>query len=156
MSTQPRPVFIYGTLCAMPLLAWVLTGVPSNVQVVSALVRKARAYGFARFSLHDRDYPAIVEQDAHSSVDGYLLTLETTSQRKELDEGEAYKIMPVSVTILDADGEPSEEMAEADIYLWDGEMEEVSSEPWELDRFIRERLDDWIDLFEAIELVGED
>ena len=77
-------------------------------------------------------------------------------QRKKLDhfEGESYKPTPVSVTVF-RDGEP-DEVVEADMYLWDGEMDCLSSEPWNLGRFVRERLDDWIDHFEGMELVGED
>ncbi|SPQ21913.1 cd2a9a11-c406-497c-b1d9-ea9abf319348 [Thermothielavioides terrestris] len=159
MSTQPRPIFIYGTMCALPLLSWVLTGDASNVDSVSALVRQARVSGYSRFSLHNRDYPAAVKQDnISSSIDGYLLTPQTASQRRKLDdfEGEAYTPTLVTVTILDSNGEPSGETVDADMYVWNGDMEAVSSEPWDLDAFIRERLADWIDLFEGMELVGGD
>jgi hypothetical protein len=41
-------------------------------------------------------------------------------------------------------------------YLWNGERDAVSADRWDLDTFIRERLDDWIELFAGMELVGDD
>lgn len=61
MSTQPRLLFIYGTLCAKPLLAWVLTGDASNVGAVTHLARLARVSGFARFAVKGCDYPAVIK-----------------------------------------------------------------------------------------------
>lgn len=153
-SQKPRPLFVYGTLCAKPLLAWATTGDASNTASISQIARPARVDGYARFAIHHRDYPAAVKRDG-ASVQGYLLDLETTSQRKKLDdfEGEAYKPTAVSVAVS-RDGQP-DEIVEADMYLWDGEMDCVSSEPWDLEVFIRERLEDWIDLFEGTGLVGE-
>lgn len=156
MADQPRPLFVYGTLCAMPLLAWALTGDASNAKSISSLARPARVYGYKRFSLHNRDYPAAIKHDPQSSVDGYLITLETASQRRKLDdfEGETYEPTPVAVEILGPGDEPCETL-EADMYVWNGEADLVSHEPWNLETFIRERLEDWIDLFEGVELVGE-
>jgi hypothetical protein len=47
-------------------------------------------------------------------------------------------------------------MVEADMYVWAGERDQLSMEPWVLAIFIKERLQDWLDLFEGIELIGED
>lgn len=62
----------------------------------------------------------------------------------------------VAVSLLDADGKPQSETVGADMYLWDGDMDALSSQSWELDTFIAERLDDWIDLFDGMELTGEE
>ena len=45
---------------------------------------------------------------------------------------------------------------EADMYVWAGDMEKPSGERWDLEWFVRERLEDWLDLFEGMELVGDD
>jgi len=76
------------------------------------------------------------------------------SQRKKLDdfEGEAYMVTPVQVTVVGEEGR----MVDADIYLWNGKRNAVSVDRWDLDMFIREHLDDWIELFAGIELVGDD
>jgi len=155
MSTNSRPLFIYGTLCALPLLAWALTGEASQVDVVTKLLRKTTVRGYKRCSLHHRDFPAAVE-DENSSIDGYLLVPQTPSQRRKLDdfEGEAYRVARVIVSVENSGG-PYWEMVEADMYVWDGEMDGVSSEAWDLEVFIRDRLGDWIDLFEGMELVGD-
>ncbi|KAI1102343.1 AIG2-like protein [Jackrogersella minutella] len=156
-ASKPRPLFIYGTLCALPLLAWVLTGDASNISAVSRLIQPARIYGYGRFSLQNRDYPAVVKHEPHSSVDGYLLILETTSQRKRLDdfEGEAYEPIPVDVTVFDPDKKPRKETLEADIYLWSGDTNDLVDNPWELEVFERKKLKDWLDLFEGMELLSE-
>jgi hypothetical protein len=39
------------------------------------------------------------------------------------------------------------------VYLWNGEMDGVSEDPWDLEVFIKERLQDWIDLFDGMELL---
>ncbi|TGJ84405.1 hypothetical protein E0Z10_g4372 [Xylaria hypoxylon] len=157
-ESNPRPLFIYGTLRALPLLARALTGDASNISAVSKLVQPATIYGYARFSVQHCDYPAVIKHEPQSSVDGYLLILETASQRNKLDdfEGEAYKREPVAVTVFDADGknEKPKEIVEADVYLWAGDADALTASPWELEYFERERLRDWLDLFEGMELIG--
>lgn len=156
---EPKPLFIYGTLCAMPLLSWALTGNSANTALVMPLVRRARVKGYSRTSLRFggriADYPAVVP-DENSEVDGLLLALKTLSQRQKLDdfEGDSYRAISVSVDILDAQGKPCE-VTDADMYLWNGGDDLILNTPWDLDTFIRERLNDWLDLFEGMELVGQ-
>ena len=137
----------------MPLLAWVLTGDSRKTDVVSPLVKPAELKGYARFSLLGKDYPALIENDETSIVDGLLLRPQDKSQRKKLDdfEGEAYAMTPVQVAVVGEEGQ----MVDADIYLWNGERDAVSMDHWDLDAFIRERLNDWIELFAGMELVGD-
>ncbi|KAI0813395.1 hypothetical protein GGR55DRAFT_575052 [Xylaria sp. FL0064] len=120
---------------------------------ISKLVQPATLYGYARFSLKHKDYPAVIKHTSQSSIDSYLLTLETASQRKKVDdfEGEQYTLQPV--TVIDADMSTE---VEADVYLWAGDMDAVTANPWELEDFENERLQDWLDLFEGMELIGED
>ncbi|KAK3389461.1 hypothetical protein B0H63DRAFT_99321 [Podospora didyma] len=156
MPSDPRPLFIYGALCAMPLLAWTMTGEATKIDQVRPLLRRAVVHGYKRCPLYGRDYPAAVPY-ANSSVDGYLLTPESTSQRRKLDdfEGEAYKIVQVAVTLDDGDGQSSGNIIEADMYVWDQNIETVDrGGRWDLDIFIEDRLEDRLDLFEGMELVG--
>jgi gamma-glutamylcyclotransferase (GGCT)/AIG2-like uncharacterized protein YtfP len=154
----PKPLFIYGTLCAIPLLAWALTGDSENTALVAPLVRRARVKGFLRSSIRfgDRtaDYPAVIPKEG-SEVDGLLILLATPSQRQKLDdfEGDSYRAVSVSVDILDAHNSPCE-VIEADMYLWKGRDDLILNTPWDLDIFIKERLKDWLDLFNDMELVG--
>lgn len=137
----------------MPLLAWALTGDSRKTDVVAPLVKPAELKGYARFSLLGKDYPALIKHGETSSVDGLLLCPQDESQRKKLDdfEGEAYMVTPVQVTVVGED-----QVVDADIYLWNGERDAVSGDRWDLDTFIRERLDDWIELFAGMELAGDD
>jgi hypothetical protein len=57
---------------------------------------------------------------------------------------------------LKFEGELHGELIEADMYLWNEDMDDLSSQPWELKTFMQERLDDWIDLFDGMELIGDD
>ena len=136
----------------MPLLAWALTGDSRKTDAVAPLVKPAELKGYARFSLLGKDYPALIKQDKTSIVNGLLLFPKDKSQRKRLDdfEGEAYILTQVQVTIV---GES--QMVDADIYLWNDRRDAVSADGWDLDTFIQERLDDWIELFAGMELVGD-
>lgn len=148
----PRLVFIYGTLRSFPLLAWVLTGDASKVTEVSKLVQPASIRGYARFSVKNCDYPAVIEHEPESVVDGYLLRPKTICQRRKLDdfEGETYQLKSVSVTI-DLD----QKTLEADVYLWAGDKNQLTNSPWELEVFEQERLEDWLELFGGFELLGD-
>jgi hypothetical protein len=44
-------LFLYGTLRAMPLLAWALTGDSQKTDVMAHLVKPAELRGYKRFSL---------------------------------------------------------------------------------------------------------
>lgn len=155
-NTHPKPVFIYGTLCAIPLLAWALTGDSSQVSVVSPLIRRAKVDGFARYRLSNRDYPAAVRCEG-SKICGYLVTFSHQSQRRKLDdfEGAIYQEIPVQANIVDQCGRPTGETVEADMYLWNGSMDGVTGEPWDLDEFIAYCLSDWLEIFDGMELIGQ-
>ncbi|EWG45020.1 hypothetical protein FVEG_05964 [Fusarium verticillioides 7600] len=150
-SSKPRLLFIYSTLHARPLLAWALTGDATNTELVSALTRPAKVHGYARYTVRSRDYPAVVKKDGHE-VDGDLLVLETKSMRKKLDdfEGETYTATSIDVVLEDGS------VLEADMYVWAGDQDALTNEPWELDTSVKERLEDWLDLFEGMEMIGED
>jgi gamma-glutamylcyclotransferase (GGCT)/AIG2-like uncharacterized protein YtfP len=150
-STRPRPLFVYGTLCAKPLLATILTGDRSNTEAIGKLMQPARVSGYQRFAVTHCDYPAVIKADPASSVEGYLLTLETRSQRSKLDnfEGETYKPTQVNVTIRSPDGQ-NNRVVDADIYVWTVDPSALSTDPWDLDDFLKERLNDWLDLFEGM------
>ncbi|CEJ82683.1 hypothetical protein VHEMI02732 [[Torrubiella] hemipterigena] len=155
----PRPIFVYMILRAKPLLAWVLTG-DASIATVSPMISPAQVSGYIRFALQHADYPAAIrdENNSSSTIDGYLLRLNTASERRKLDnfEGELYVATAVNVSILVAKKTPTGETAEADMYTWNGEMGLLSQSLWDLDTFINERLDDWLDLFQGMELVSDD
>ncbi|KAI1014895.1 hypothetical protein LB503_004009 [Fusarium chuoi] len=150
-SSKPRPLFIYGTLRARPLLAWALTGDAAKTEPISALTRPAKVHGYARYTVRSREYPAVIKKDEHE-VGGDLLILETKSMRKKLDDFEGEIYTPTSVDAVLEDGS----VVEADMYVWAGDQDALSDEPWELDNFVKERLEDWLDLFEGMGMIGND
>jgi gamma-glutamylcyclotransferase (GGCT)/AIG2-like uncharacterized protein YtfP len=145
-----RPLFVYGTLRALPLLAWALTGDATNTTAIAALARPATVHGYARYAVRYRDYSAAVKKE-DQQVDGFLLVLETKLQRKKLDdfEAEAYTSTPVLATLENGS------IVDADMYIWGSDDKALSTEPWKLEDFVKDRLKDWIDLFEGMELVGD-
>ncbi|KAK4148554.1 hypothetical protein C8A00DRAFT_47611 [Chaetomidium leptoderma] len=158
MSSPPRPLFIYGTLRALPLLAWAITGDSSRADEMPALLQNGVVSDCKRCPVRGSDYPAAIKSSG-SSVDGYLAASLTASQRRKLDdfEGETYKATPVTVNLLGEDGQPTGQIVEADMYVWDGDLERLDLEGcWSLSTFVKERLEDWLDLFGPIELVGGD
>ncbi|KAM3448636.1 hypothetical protein MY3296_007595 [Beauveria thailandica] len=158
-SKTPRPLFIYGTLQAKPLLAWALTGDSSRVADIAHMLKPALVSKYIRLAVRNGDYPAVVRGSKEEDcVDGYLLQVDTTSQRKKLDdfEGEIYVVERTPAKLLGTNGHPTAETVDADIYVWAGDEEMLEEKPWELEWFIKERLDDWLDLFDGVEMVGEE
>ncbi|KAF4985272.1 hypothetical protein FGRMN_11244 [Fusarium graminum] len=149
-TDDPRPLFVYGTLQAMPLLAWALTGDAANVDTVAKLARPAKVKGYARYAVRHGDYPAAVKKTDHE-IDGLLLVLETKSERKKLDDFEGEVYLPTAVAVTLEDGTT----ADADMYVWNGEAEALTTEEWKLEDFVKDRLEDWIDLFAGVEMVGD-
>jgi gamma-glutamylcyclotransferase (GGCT)/AIG2-like uncharacterized protein YtfP len=149
-NMAPKPIFVYGTLCAKPLLAWVLTGDANRVDEITPLICPAEAQDLARYALRGKDYPAAVLKEG-SVTKGYLLQPATRSQRRKLDdfEGEIYRVETVAVKKLDG------QQVQADVYIWDGEEEGFDGE-WDFGEFERERLEDFLGLFEGMEMVGDD
>ncbi|KAI0841867.1 AIG2-like protein [Hypoxylon sp. FL0890] len=154
---KPKPVFVCGTLCALPLLAWVLTKDSSNVGSVSNLARPARLHGYAPFTLLHCHYPAVIKHNSGTCVDGYLLTLETAAQRKKLDHflGGTSTVRPVTVMLIDGNGMATEETVEADLHVWSGDKQYVTKKPWDLQKFIDKSLDYWLNIFERADSSNE-
>ncbi|OAA57533.1 AIG2-like protein [Niveomyces insectorum RCEF 264] len=152
------PIFFYGPLCALPLLSWVLTGSTDNAQAVALRVTRARVTGYARFAIHKRAYPAAVKRagDPGAFIDGIIMRPQSREEWQRLDdfEGDMYAPTRVVEKRLDFDDQPTEETAEANMYVWEGGMDVLSSEPWELSRFVKKRLRDWLELFEGLERVS--
>jgi len=48
------------------------------------------------------------------------------------------------------------EAVEADVYVWACEADMVSDEAWDQEKFEKEHLEDWLDLFAGMEMVGEE
>ncbi|TRX94331.1 hypothetical protein FHL15_004798 [Xylaria flabelliformis] len=135
-ESKPRPLFIYGNLRSLPLLAWLLTGDPSNISAVSKLRQPAIIRGYERGYIKDTDYPAAFKSNSKNwPLDGYLLLPETTSQRDKLDhfEPERFLMEPVTVTVgnvhLDGNRRHLEKEVEADVYIWGGGLDALTSSP---------------------------
>ncbi|CAL1703204.1 unnamed protein product [Somion occarium] len=150
---SPQPLFLYGTLLAPPLLAWLLTGNRANTNLVASITKPARLYGYSRTSLHGYDYPALVPaSNATDFVDGLLLRPQTLSQRQKVDnfEGETYKLTTVTVNVSD------ESVVEAGAYVYCGDHDRVADEPWDPSTFVKERLEDWLDIFDGMEVLDDE
>ena len=139
----------------MLLLAWALMGDSHKTAVVAPLITPAELHSCqcARFSLLGKDYPALIKHEDTSIVNSLLLCPQDKSQQQKLDDfdGEVYTVILAQVTVVREQGQ-----VDAGIYLWNGDHDAVSMDHWDLGTFIQERLDDWIELFAGMELVGMD
>ncbi|KAF9506108.1 hypothetical protein BS47DRAFT_1399766 [Hydnum rufescens UP504] len=160
-TVSVRPMFVYGSLMAPSFLAWVITGDPARTDVVEPLSTPACLHGpYFRSSVYGADYPALVSLSDGlagiapdtGGVHGILLQHLTRSQRAKIDkfEGETYKVSSIMVTI-----ESSGEEVDADVYMWAGDGV-ITGKPWDFNVFVRDRLDDWLDIFSGMEMIGED
>ena len=118
----------------------------TNTDLVRNITQNAYVKGYARFTVTGKDYPAIAK-DSDGVMDGLLLIPQNRSQRVKLDdfEGETYKVERVAATVLHEGGDSKQ--VDADIYVWDGELKDVSRDRCDLGTFEKERLDDWLYLF---------
>jgi gamma-glutamylcyclotransferase (GGCT)/AIG2-like uncharacterized protein YtfP len=148
-SPPSPPIFVYGTLMSASLLAWVLTGTSENASSVHSQRKKARISGFMRRPVRGSDYPALV-RSPDSVVDGFFVFPKDQVEWNKLDdfEGEEY-----SRTLVHAVGEDGEEL-ETFVYLWSGPEDALDEGSWDFEYFERERLDDWLMLFDGMEMIG--
>ncbi|KAK0673312.1 hypothetical protein QBC41DRAFT_266564 [Cercophora samala] len=163
MTDTPRPLFVYGILCAPELLAMIFrepNEATSNVAKIRPMLQPATVKGYERPSIfrgsgYALQPAAIASADPEASIDGYLLTLESTSQRRKLDnleaEGETHKCVPVQVHTA-ADNQS----VAADMYLWNGPMEMISPDPWDFAAFVKDGLEYYLDIFEGLDFDDED
>ncbi|RPA76986.1 hypothetical protein BJ508DRAFT_213237 [Ascobolus immersus RN42] len=150
LTQTPIPIFTYGTLMAPSFLAWLLTGTALNAPTIQQRQIPAVLTGYKRVYVHGGDYPALIpSHNAADTVKGFLVYLQSEDELRKMDnfEGEVYR--RVMVEIVREDGERVEAWA----YVWDGGVEKLREEEWDFGWFDRERLEDWLDLFEGMEMV---
>lgn len=144
---QTRPVFLYGTLMAAPLLALIVTGNQSNHDFIAPLLKKAILHQYRRSSVLGKDYPALVKGAENDIVKGLVFYPRNIDDRRKINnfEGENYSLETVKVAL------ESGEQVEASSYIWAGEHSELSNTNWDFTEFELHRLSDWLDLFEGME-----
>ncbi|KAK1751024.1 hypothetical protein QBC47DRAFT_464252 [Echria macrotheca] len=145
---KPPSIFLYGPLCALPLLAWILTGDASRTRKVNARLHKAKVKGYRCGMLRGRDYPAAIEDD-DAWMDGYFLFIDTMAERRRIHEfaGPSFRVTSVTAHF------GISFRLSAEMSVWAGDENMVLPEPWDLDRFMRERADDWAETFDGMVLV---
>ncbi|KAF8899518.1 hypothetical protein CPB84DRAFT_1143792 [Gymnopilus junonius] len=149
-NMTPRPLFLYGTLRALPLLAWAITGDPKNVDHVRSLTHPSLLRGFFRTSIAGKDFPALIRRRSYL-IDGLLLRPQTDLQRRKIHEfmGRSYKVVRGSAFI---EMEGVKVKVDADVYLWMGEPELLYL-PWDLEVFEREKLEGWLEIYSKMRLI---
>jgi gamma-glutamylcyclotransferase (GGCT)/AIG2-like uncharacterized protein YtfP len=130
-AVKTRELYTYGTLQVAAIIERIvgrpLSGVP------------ARLDGYARFRVRGRVYPAIVEA-AGGEVSGVLYAGLEPAELDRLDfyEGDLYERREVSVWA----GAVAQRAAT--YVLRPALRHELSDEPWDLDGFLRDHLDDYL------------
>ena len=71
---QTRPVFLYGTLMAAPLLALLLTGNREDQDMIVPLRKKAILQHYHHGSVLGKDYPALVKGAENDLLEGLVST----------------------------------------------------------------------------------
>ena len=138
---------------AEEFLSWVLTGSAENHKAVVSLRQPATLYCYRRVAVIHADYPALIPGNEFDKVEGFLIVPSTRSQWKKLDdfEGESYRRQYVQVELCH-----SKRSVPAFVYLWQDPMDKLLPyQDWSYEYFREHRLEDWLDLFEGMEMVGE-
>ena len=150
---EPQGIFVYGTLMAAEFLSWLLTGSSENHKAIISLRQPATLTHYRRVAVNHGDYPALIPGDMSDKVDGFLIVPASKSQWKKMDdfEGESYRRHCVQVHLPEED-----RTVPAHVYVWHGNMDMLLPyKEWSFSYFREERLQDWLDLFDGMEMVGE-
>lgn len=149
---EPQGIFVYGTLMAESLLSWLLTGSSQNHSAILSLRQPAILKNYRRVPVKHGDYPAVIKSSISDQVDGFLVIPTSASQWKKMDdfEGEIYRRECVEVYLTQ-----SNTTVAANVYVWADELEKLEeNKEWDFSYFEKNRLQDWLDLFDGMEMVG--
>ncbi len=150
---EPQGIFVYGTLMAAEFLSWLLTGSSENYKAIISLRQSATLMHYRRVAVNHGDYPALIPGDMSDKVDGFLIVPTSKSQWKKIDdfEGESYRRHCVHVHLQEED-----RTVPAHVYIWQGNMDMLLPyKEWSSSYFREERLQDWLGLFDGMEMLGE-
>ncbi|EMD42285.1 hypothetical protein CERSUDRAFT_148013 [Gelatoporia subvermispora B] len=145
-SSPIQPVFVYGTLMAAPVMAWVLKGDAERAPEVLEQRKPGRIHGYRRFSLDGCDFPALRPGDG--SVDGYVIFPKDSIELARLDtfEGPSYERTTVKVHLAD------DSTVDATVYLWRGDEQLLCDSDWDFEAFMGEKLADWLEVYQGMTL----
>src|SRR5436190_5499410 len=87
-DSEPRGVFVYGSLMSEELLSWLLTGSSGNYKDILELRQPAILKHYRRVLLKNDDYPALIAGSTSDQVEGYLVIPTCSSQGTKLDDFE--------------------------------------------------------------------
>jgi gamma-glutamylcyclotransferase (GGCT)/AIG2-like uncharacterized protein YtfP len=149
-KSEPRGIFVYGTLMAKELSSWILTGPSENCKII--LRQPAVLKHYRRVPLKNDDYPAVVAGTMSDQVEGLLISPISSGQWEKLDdfEGDEYRRDSVSVYLRDTGT-----LVAAQVYVWNGDMDDLELESaWDYAYFREHRLKAWLDLYNIMEKVG--
>lgn len=153
-----RTAFFYGTLMAPPVLFRVIYGSakPEPWQEKMTTVRPAILESYQRHRVKDLQYPAIIPCQ-NATVRGSVCTGLTDGDIYRLDifEGSQYERKKVQVRVLQnveldekaSDIKPeTEEIIEAETYVWKWPVDELLPEEWDFEEFQREKMNAWANI----------
>ncbi|KAJ8053072.1 AIG2-like family-domain-containing protein [Yarrowia lipolytica] len=126
----------YGTLTRPEVLGRVIANsfeVPAHVKVSPATL-----HDHVRYHVKNRDYPGVIAKSG-ASVQGTVAFNLSDSDVAKLDvfEGEDYKRVVVDV---DVDGTK----VPAHLYLWIGGEDRLDDKEWDVNVFVKEKMDSWL------------
>lgn len=130
-ALPPERLYTYGTLQLAPIM--------SQIVGRQLLGQPARLSGYARYCVLGQAYPAIIEASG-AEIAGVVYGGLTQHELARLDayEGPLYVRRHVSVEVCG-------QSVDACVYLLrPGQQSQLSSEPWDLERFERDHLESYL------------
>ncbi len=91
--------------------------------------------GYSHFRVVGASFPAIIKSDG-GSVRGACITLDSVAEAQALHAVERMLYDRTEVE-LQIEGQPF--LQKAYTYVWRGSVDELSTEPWDLEDFVRNR-----------------
>ena len=148
-ETMPQRLFLYGTLMASPLLAWLTTGTSSNWKLVEERRLRGVLHGYSRRAVLNAYYRAIIKGDENDKVEGFIFYPRNDDDCRHMDDFEGDLYRKEKVTVVTTNGVE----VEAYVYVWNKGLEDLAETDWSYEEFESTRLQDCLDLYDGMEFI---
>jgi hypothetical protein len=125
------PFFIYGTLMSTTILAKLITGDETNVDLILSRLEKALLFGYSRRPVRNEVYPAAIKGKPDDIIPGLLYAPRSWNDVRRLIYFENTSFRVETVDVMNS----RRQRIKAKIWIWCGNVEDLEEDDWSLRDF---------------------